>query len=190
MFNPVSRSLRRSRRDVEAFSRFYGDHVDQLVGYFMYRVNDAEVALDLTAEVMARAFTKRASYRGSTDKAAAAWLYTIAARELANYHRRQAVEKKALRKLQLERAEPTEDSELQLVEREAVAELLASLGDGLAALPQAQREIVELRYYRELSYGEISDRVGISSGAARIRMMRALQALRKSFQATKKEEIA
>jgi len=60
------------------------------------RVYDAEVALDLTAEVFAQAFRARRRFRGASDSAAAAWLYTIAKRQLQRCFRKGRAEQKAL----------------------------------------------------------------------------------------------
>ena len=51
----AARALRRSRREPEAFARFYEEHVESLLAYVMRRVWDVDVALDLTAESFAQA---------------------------------------------------------------------------------------------------------------------------------------
>ena len=174
----IARALRRSTVEPSLFANFYREHADSLVGYFMSRTGDAEVSLDLTAEVMARSFLKRSSFRGETDAAAAAWLYAIAARQLSSFRRKKRVEQKALRRLGLERTDPIPDAELQLVERETLTELVELLGDGLDDLTTTHREIVELRYFQGMSYAGIAAELGIAEGAARARLMRAIERLR------------
>lgn len=188
MGEKISRALQRSRDDTGAFSTFYREHADTLVRYFMVRTGDAEVSLDLTAEVMARAFTKRSSYRGETDLSASAWLYTIASRQLSTFRRRKKVEQKALRRLGLERTEPIPDAEIRMVERDTLEELLAGLGAGLSELTPAQREVVELRFFEGLSYADIAIKLGIGEGAARGRVMRAMEVLRKAVGAAPKDK--
>jgi DNA-directed RNA polymerase specialized sigma24 family protein len=51
-------------------------------------------------------------------------------------------------------------------------EALASLGDG-------ERRAVELRVFDELDYDEIAGRLGITNGAARVRVFRGLDRLRR-----------
>ena len=96
-----AQALRRSRREPEAFARFYEEHAESLLAYLMRRVWDVDVALDLTAESFAQTYLRR-RFRGSTDAEAAGWLYGIARRQLALYFRRSAVEKRALQRLGLQ----------------------------------------------------------------------------------------
>ena len=90
-------ALRRSTREPEAFARFYDEHAEALLAYLAKRVFDADAALDLTAETFAQAYLARQRFRGSTDEAAAAWLYRIAKRQLARYFRKGRAERNVRR---------------------------------------------------------------------------------------------
>lgn len=60
---------------------------------------------------------------------------------------------------------------------EADAETLDQLHAAIAALPDNQREAVELRYLAELDYDQVGAALRIAPGAARVRVHRALEAL-------------
>ena len=60
---------------------------------------------------------------------------------------------------------------------ESVSERLAA-ADYLARLTPEQRELLRLRFEEDLSHEEISTRLGISPGNARVRLSRALTALK------------
>jgi len=174
--NP-SHALRRSADDPEAFAGFYDAHAASVLAYLARRVYDAEAALDLTAEVFARAFEARARFRGSTDAQAAAWLYTIAKRELARYFKKGRTQLKAVSRLGMQ--VPALDASQQ-AEIEAIADLEALRGSMRVALEQlseAHRDALQLRIVEELPYADVARRLGVSEEAARTRVSRGLKSL-------------
>jgi RNA polymerase sigma-70 factor (sigma-E family) len=54
---------------------------------------------------------------------------------------------------------------------------LRAVGDGLAALPRRQREVLVLRYYLDLSEAEIADSLGISRGSVKSHAARGIASL-------------
>jgi RNA polymerase sigma-70 factor (sigma-E family) len=64
-----------------------------------------------------------------------------------------------------------EQAAIMLLERAAVI-------DALRQLPSRQREVLVLRYYAELSNAQIASAMGISQGAVKSHMARAMSALR------------
>lgn len=63
--------------DPAAFASFYDRYESLIVGYFVRRTGDPELAADLTAEVFAAALGAAHRYRARSPSAAA-WLFTIA----------------------------------------------------------------------------------------------------------------
>lgn len=172
-----AQALRRSRREPEAFARFYEEHVESLLAYVMRRVWDVDVALDLTAESFAQSYLSRRRFRGSTEAEAAGWLYGIARRQLALYFRRSAVEKRALQRLGLQAPRFTEEEESRLRELAEPDDLRGAVRLELERLSAAQREALQLRVVDELPYADVADSLGISQQAARARVARGLKAL-------------
>lgn len=181
MSEPVAEALRQSSSDPAAFADFYAEHADGLLGYFMKRVFDVELAMDLTAETMARAFVYRGDFRGSTDAAAAAWLYSTGERLLATYFRRRRVENQALRLLELEPPRPSDDVEAQLIERDTLSDFRQVLDVGLGRLSSSQRDVLELRFIEGLPHAEIAQRLGITERAARSRLSRGVRTLQRTI---------
>jgi RNA polymerase sigma factor (sigma-70 family) len=177
-------ALRRSAREPEAFVRFYDEHAESLLAYLARRVYEPEVAVDLTAEVFARAFAARARFRGSTDGQAAAWLYRIARRELARYLRKGTLERRALTRLGMQTPR-LDDEQLARIEQIAeLDELRSALRAGLERLSRAHQEALGLRIVEQLSYREVASRLDISEQAARARVSRGLKALAKALDRT------
>ena len=56
--------------------------------------------------------------------------------------------------------------------------LAADLRDALGALSGAERAALDLRVVQELTFDEVAERLAVASPAARMRVTRALRALR------------
>lgn len=166
-----------ARTEPEAFALFYRRHVRALAAYFWRRSRDAETVADLVAETFASALD--GCHRFEPERGpAVGWLYGIAHRQLGTLHRRGAVERRARRRMGMERLE-LDDAELARIEADAVSEgpqtrVLAEL----AELPPDQRAAVEARVLEELDYAQIARAGDVSELAARKRVSRGLSALR------------
>jgi RNA polymerase sigma-70 factor (ECF subfamily) len=173
-------SLARSRSAPDSFAEFYEELSPSVLRFFARETRDPQAAFDLTAETFAKAFERRREFRGSDERQAAGWLWTIARSELARLRRSRGVELAALARLGLERPAPS-DAELREVERlTALEELREHVGHALAQLPTEQSEVIHLRVVEQLSYPEIASRLGVSCEVVRARVSRGLRALRLS----------
>ncbi len=160
------------------FESLYDLSAEALLGFFVRRTGDPHTARDLWAETFAQAFAARRRFRGSTPLQAESWLYGIAYRQLAQYHRRGAIEQRALRRLATEPPALSAEDVERLQELAGLAQLGHDVGAAMSRLPTAQRDAVALRVIDELSYADIANRLNITPQAARVRVSRALSTLR------------
>jgi RNA polymerase sigma-70 factor, ECF subfamily len=163
--------------DEVGFSRLYRTTAQDLVVFFARRTYDPEAAADLMAETFAKAYLGRRRFRGSTEQEARAWLFGIARRRLAMYVRRGKAERRALRRLGLERPQLVEGEPARIEELASLDAMRGTLAEHLRSLAPGQRSALELRVVRELPYPDVADRLGISEQAARARVSRALRGL-------------
>jgi RNA polymerase sigma factor (sigma-70 family) len=163
--------------DDAGFSTLYRTTAQDLVVFFARRTYDPEAAADLMAETFAKAYLSRRRFRGSTEEAARAWLFGIARRRFAMYVRRGKAERRALRRLGLERPQLVDGEYARIEELAGLDAMRATLSEHLSRLAPAQRSALELRVLRELPYPDVAERLGISEQAARARVSRALRAL-------------
>lgn len=163
-----------ARIDLEAL---YAAHRDGLLTFFARRTGDPQTALDLWAETFAQAVAGSRRFRGGTDEEAAGWLYGIARRQLALYHRRGSAERRALDRLRIERPAADEATLAEIEARAGLDVLRAELREALAVLSEPVRLAVQLRVVDELGYAEVARRLSISQPAARARVSRGLSAL-------------
>ncbi|HUO85639.1 MAG TPA: sigma-70 family RNA polymerase sigma factor [Thermoanaerobaculia bacterium] len=156
-----------AKKDPARFAPLYEEHFARVYAFIVRRVRDRSLAEDLTAEVFRRALGGIGGFewRGVPF---AAWLFRIAANEIAGHAGRAARESGAHVP---EPAAPGED-EIEAVERRAT---LFRLVD---ELPPDQRHVVVMRFTGERSIREIARELGRSEGAVKQLQWRALQTLR------------
>jgi RNA polymerase sigma factor (sigma-70 family) len=162
--------------DADAFGLFYRRHAAALLAYLAYRTRDAEEAVELMAETFAAAFAARGRYRPGPVPARG-WLFGIANHKVADATRRRSRERRALRRLGLERVlvddEALEQVE-ELVDAQRAGPRLALFVEGL---PERQREAVLARVVEERDYDELALAAGTSPAAARTLVSRGLARL-------------
>lgn len=171
--------LAAARSDADAFASFYDRYEAPIVGYFMRRTGDAELAADLTAEVFAAALAAAARYRPEAPSAAG-WLFTIAHNTLATSLRRGRVEARARRRMGIRDAVELASDDLERIEAAAGRE--GWVTELMERLPPEQREAIRARILEERSYGEIATRLRTSQLVIRKRVSRGLATLREELE--------
>jgi RNA polymerase sigma-70 factor, ECF subfamily len=152
------------------FAQLYERYADRVFRYARVRVGSASAADDIVAETMLAALEGLERFdpeRGTF----AGWLFGIAARQIGARQRRQGRFRLLLTRIW---SPEQEDDALDAVIRREDARLVRAL---LARLSTADRELVLLRYSAGLNSIEIADVLGISHGAARMRLSRTLHRL-------------
>jgi RNA polymerase sigma-70 factor (ECF subfamily) len=156
----------------DAFGVLYDRHAGRLFGWARARVGDH--AADLTAEVFARAWLCRRSFRDPGDGSASSWLFGIAHNVLRDSLRKRRVEDRARARLGLPRAIAPDPAYEAIEVRLSLPE--AALR-ALAQLPDAERELLDLRIVQECPYLDIAERLRCTPEAARLRVSRTLRRL-------------
>jgi RNA polymerase sigma-70 factor (ECF subfamily) len=140
---------------------------------------------DVVQEALLKAHQARAQCRGTTDAERAAWLRQVLASTLADAARRYLGADK--RNVDLERSLQESSARLERLLADGLSspeeqaqrhEQLALLAEGLAALPDDQRQAVELRHLHGVSVGEVARRMGRTRAAVAGLLRRGLDALR------------
>jgi RNA polymerase sigma-70 factor, ECF subfamily len=158
--------------DGASFELFYRRYAERMLSYFVRRTGDAELAADLAAETFAAALTSRRRYRRDAG-IASAWLFGIASKKLLDAQRRGYAERRARRRLAMERIELT-DADIARIESLAGLEV-SELVDTL--VPD-QRHAVEAYVIDDRAYTEIAGDLHVSEAVVRKRVSRGLAALR------------
>ena len=160
-------------KDPAAFGEFYRRHARPLAGYFVRRTGRPELAADLTAETFAAALQHARRFDPAKGPAAA-WLYGIARRELADALERGRVEDRARRRMRIPRI-ALNDEAIERINASADTHAVSLL----AHLPEDQQAAVRAHVIDELGYHEIAAAGGVSEAVVRKRVSRGLTGLRR-----------
>jgi RNA polymerase sigma-70 factor (ECF subfamily) len=163
----------------DAFELLYRRYADPIAGFFIRRLTDRDLALDLRDEVFVRVWQALPHWqdRGIDPKA---WLYRIAhARLIDTYRRQRHVTFSPLLDEQVEQIpDPSSATDHELLTHDSAHRLRQCV----ARLDDNQRMVIELRWFQQLSFREIAERIGKSEGAVKGLHHRGLVNLRELVQ--------
>jgi RNA polymerase sigma factor (sigma-70 family) len=153
----------------ECFEVVFERHATAIYRYLRRRTG-AALAEELTAETFARAFRARRRF-DRRGESALPWLYGIAANLLRMHRRAEGRRLRAYARAANRSLEPAPSADSN--HRLDAAALRPALAAALAELPHAQREVLLLHAWAELSHEEIAIALSISVGTVRSRLHRA-----------------
>jgi RNA polymerase sigma factor (sigma-70 family) len=171
--------IRASLIDPDEFAGVFDRHSDEIHAYASRRLGlDHGHADDVTAETFLVAFRKR--HRYDLDRPdARPWLYGIAGNLISGHRRSEVRRLKALART----AGGAETHELHEEERSAerasAAALRPALAAALARLSAAERELLLLVAWADLTYEETAQALKIPAGTVRSRLHRIRAKLRR-----------
>lgn len=157
-------------------AELYRSYRNSVYRYLYARTHDDATAQDLTAHVFLKALAARHTFRG--EGSYRAWLFAIARNTLTNFRTEKA-------RLQIPVADIPDGSD---EEDSPTVVALANeerdlIWDVVADLPEAQREVIRLRYLKDLTIDEIAGFTGRTTGAIRALLHRSQRSLRKRLNA-------
>ena len=151
-----------------AADKLLAEHEPALRNFLGARCRDDDLTAEMLQEVAARLVT--ATPRLLLNGNARGYLFRIAANVWHDHLRRELVRRRAA--VTLESGEPAlaDAADARLLERE----LQTAVRNAVRALPAVQRDVVELRQQRGLTFQEIADRLGRPLGTVLTQMRAAL----------------
>jgi RNA polymerase sigma factor (sigma-70 family) len=169
--------LARSVNDADAFAAFYECYVRRVSVYFVRRVLDPEIAVDLTAETFALALERRRQFRGRNEQEEQGWLFAIARSLLHAYWRKGRIERAAVARLGIERPSlGTED--IEYLHRQAgIDSLRERIAQALDAVRPDQAAAIRARVLEERGYAEIAADFDTTPDVIRARVSRGLRTM-------------
>lgn len=166
-----------------AFNVLLDRHKQPLYTYIFYTVRHNGLAEDIFQDTFIKAITTIKQGRYTETGKFKAWLMRIAHNLMIDYFR----QKKNRNTVSNDDYEPDlwnssslcEDTiEVEMVRSQVLSDVKKLVG----FLPDTQREVLEMRYYKDLSFKEIADQTGVSINTALGRMRYAVINMRKMAQ--------
>jgi RNA polymerase sigma-70 factor, ECF subfamily len=166
-----------ARADRAAFARLFAYYSPRVKAYLLRLGLDGANAEEVTQEVMVAVWRKAASF-DPAQASPSTWIYRIARNRRIDLFRRDRradidAEDPALRP----QAEQVPDAALEARQREA------RVRQAMAELPEAQRELVRVAFYEDLSHSEIAERTGVPLGTVKSRLRLAFAKLKGRLEA-------
>jgi RNA polymerase sigma-70 factor (ECF subfamily) len=163
-----------AKKDPERFGPLYKKYHEQIFRYVHQRMDDNELAFDVTSQVFIKALSNlhKYEYRGVPFSS---WLYRIAKSELYQAFR----DRKARRTVNVESMHLFEM--IEDFDEDDTIRNKQKLVKCLAMLNERDLQLIEMRYFEKRSFKEIGEILEITENNAKVRAFRALDRLRKQF---------
>ena len=164
----------------EAFDALLERHKDRLFMYIYHAVKNEDVANDIFQDTFVKAIMTIKQGRYVENGHFPAWITRIAHNHIIDYYRQ----------LKAENLQSTDDDDVNILNRKELAArtieddiITSQIHDDvkrlIKALPDSQREVLVMRYYKNMSFKEIADTTGVSINTALGRMRYAILNLRR-----------
>lgn len=173
-----------ARGDPEAFEVLFARYRGRLFRLLCRLTGDPTLAEDLVQQLFLHVHQARLRYQPTAPFRT--WVVSIAynlwkdERARSYRHRERLAEKEEEGVLSREEREKTPDNEGPEEQYDRLA-LAQHVREAVSSLPEGQREAIILNRYEGLSYDEIAEVMGISPGAVKLKVHRAVMSLRKKL---------
>jgi RNA polymerase sigma factor (sigma-70 family) len=163
----------RVHQDRAAFAVIFQHFAPRVKAFLMKSGSDAALAEEFAQDVMATLWHKSAQFDPSRASLAT-WIFTIARNRRIDYFRR-------ARRPEPEALDWGPESEPDQADIFEAAQETRRLTAAIAALPDAQRALIQRAFYGDLSHSEIAAETGLPLGTIKSRIRLALERLRQSM---------
>jgi RNA polymerase sigma-70 factor (ECF subfamily) len=165
--------VRAAQTDAQSFGILYDRYVQRVYRYCYYRTSNAADAEDLTAQIFLAALEALPRYR--QDGHFAAWLFSIARKKVADFHRRKPHE--PLDETTLPPIHTDMDLDMEKSQRrERLLRMIKSLAED-------ERELIHLRYVAELPFAEIARALKKNEDAVKKMLYRLIARMKSELEA-------
>ena len=174
------------QNDQQAYAELMRLYRDSIYFMLMRMVKNKDDAEDLTLMTFGKAFRYLDKY--TPQYAFSTWLYRIALNNSIDFLRvknnmPQYFEDDLYTKSTTSIIDQSEENLQRTPEDEVIdKQRLQLLRAAVSELPDRYRKVIELRYYEDLAYEEISERLGLTLSNVKIQIMRAKQMLTQLMQ--------
>ena len=166
--------------DTTAYNELMKLYRDPLYFMLLEKVGDQELAKDLTIEALGKAFKKLHMY--TPNYTFSTWLFTVARNNCIDYLRKNKIKTSSIdqftidndgKKNKIDLPSDELNPEGILIRKQKIA-ILRQVVD---KLKPKYRELVKLRYFKEMSYEEISTLLQIPIGTVKAQLYRSREQL-------------
>ena len=174
--------------DPAAYSELLKIYRDPLYFMLYEKVNNQEIAKDLTIEALGKAFNKLHLY--TPEYTFSTWLFTVARNHCIDYLRKHKLPTISIDKMMID--EDGKRTNFDLISSDLNPEKKLERTQRIAILRQIvdqlkpkYRALVKLRYFKELSYEEVAETLDLPIGTVKAQLHRSREQLFKIMSGVK-----
>lgn len=173
--------MAQENNDQQAFADLMRCYREPLYLMLLKMTNSPDDANDLTLESFGKAFRNLHLFKPT--KSFSAWLFSIGANTCLDFLRRRRIETVSISDICCHKGDddPIEfpiPSDSPTPEEKVMNDQRAKmLHEAVEQMKPRYRQMIELRYFEELSYGEIAARTGLPMGSVKCQLLRAKNSL-------------
>lgn len=172
-----SKIIELSKKDASHFKLIYDKYFGQIMQYVYNRMDDKEMAADITQQVFLKALKNLANYE-SKGLPFSSWLYRIASNELNGVFRSNA----KLKTINL--SDGIVATLKEEIQDDNLVEKLSKLKKIIKLLKESDYRLIELRFFEGRPFKEISEILEITENNAKVKTYRALDKLKEMLVTT------
>ncbi len=169
--------------DNTAFDTLLKRHQQRVFTYILNIVKNKDVADDIFQETFVKAITTIKQGRYTESGKFSAWLMLIAHNIIIDYFRQEKSENTMSADQEetdvLNRRDLSEENIEDIL---VTSQIHTDVRRIMESLPEAQREVLDMRFYRDMSFKEIAEATGVSINTALGRMRYAVLNMRRIAQ--------
>ena len=167
--------IEKAKKDKRHFGYLYEKYYEPIFIFIFKKIQDENLAGEVCSLTFLKAMTNLEKYedRGFPFSS---WLYRIASNEVNQYFR------KSKKNITIEVDENSLKSLAVEIETDNREKELTKILSVIEKLPLEKSQLIELRFFEELSFKEIGSIFAISEASAKMRIYRIIETLKKSLQ--------
>lgn len=169
-----------AKGDNDAFDALLNRHRDRIFTYILRIVRNKDIADDIFQETFVKAIMTIKQGRYTECGKISSWLVRIAHNLIIDHYRQ----------TKSENTVSTDNDDVDILNRRDLSDaniedlivndqILTDVRRIMEVLPEAQREVLEMRFYRDMSFKEIAEATGVSINTALGRMRYAVLNMRR-----------
>ncbi|MBQ1435092.1 MAG: sigma-70 family RNA polymerase sigma factor [Clostridia bacterium] len=158
--------------DADAFEHIVKKYEKKVYNLALRYLKNRDDALDLSQEVFIQVYNNLAQFRG--DSQFSTWIYRVTYNKCVDMLRKtQKLRRNVVMSTDDENFFETRDRRASIEEDYEGRETLVTVMKIIDTLPSEQRDVVILRYIKDLSYSQIADVLELAEGTVKSRLNRA-----------------
>lgn len=166
----------------QARASIVNEHYNWMLGRCQYILGNEADAQDAAQEAALRIYHSLPNFQGRSSLKT--WINQIAKNECVNLIRKRQRNMQTYQLIALVELQEQTQTQLQLEHAATEPVPVENLHRAIGVLQEDHREILLLRFFSELPLAEIGSLLGISLSATKMRLYRAIAAVRDAFQAS------